>query len=79
MTVTVNTDATTVGQALVDLGLIDGKDGEYGLYVKTVNGETLDWDTDGKYWSFYIDGQYAMTGVDSTDVVAGGVYAFKAE
>lgn len=76
---TIRTDKTTVGEALLDLGLIAGEDGEYGLYVKTVNGTTLDYDKDGKYWAFYIDGEYAMTGVDSTEITAGSVYSFKAE
>ena len=76
---TIRTDRTTVGEALLDLGLIAGEDGEYGLYVKTVNGTTLDYDKDGKYWAFYIDGEYAMTGVDSTEITAGSVYSFKAE
>lgn len=79
ITATIKTDKATVGEALLELGLIAGEDSEYGLYVKTVNGITLDWDTDGKYWAFYVDGEYAMTGVDSTDVTAGAVYAFKAE
>lgn len=77
--VTVKTDAKTVGEALVALDVIAGDDSEYGLYVKTVNGLTLDYDTDGAYWAFYIDGEYALTGVDSTDVTAGATYAFKAE
>ena len=76
---TIRTDKTTVGEALLDLGLIAGEDGEYGLYVKTVNGTTLDYDKDGKYWAFYIDGEYAMTVVDSTEITAGSVYSFKAE
>lgn len=75
----VHTDAETVGAALLDLGVIDGEDGEYGLYVKTVNGLTLDWDTDGKYWAFYIDGEYALSGVDQTEITAGAVYSFKPE
>lgn len=75
----IHTDKTTVGEALLDLGLIAGEDGDYGLYVKTVNGLTVDYDTDGKYWAFYIDGAYAMTGVDMTDITAGATYAFKAE
>jgi len=76
---TVNTDKTTVGEALVDNGLIEGEDGEYGLYVKTVNGITADYDRDQTYWAFYIDGEYASTGVDSTEVVAGSTYSFKVE
>lgn len=76
---TVHTDAETVGEALVALGLIAGEDSEYGLYVKTVDGVTLDYDTDGKYWAFYVDGEYATAGVDSTAVTDGASYAFRAE
>ncbi|MDD5863401.1 MAG: DUF4430 domain-containing protein [Firmicutes bacterium] len=75
----VHTDEKTVGAALLALGLIDGDDSEYGLYVKTVNGVTVDYDKDGKYWAFYIDGEYAATGVDSTDITAGSTYTFKVE
>lgn len=75
----IHTDKKTVGEALVEVGLIAGEDSAYGLYVKTVNGVTLDYDKDGKYWAFYVDGEYASTGVDSTDVKEGSVYAFKAE
>ena len=62
VTFTVNTDEETVGAALLKLGVIAGDDSEYGLYVKTVNGETADYDTDGTYWGFYINGEYAATG-----------------
>ena len=75
----IHTDKATVGEALLELGLIDGEDGDYGLYVKTVNGVTVDYDTDGKYWAFYVDGEYAQTGVDSTEVTPGANYAFKVE
>lgn len=75
----IHTDAATVGEALLALELIDGEMGDYGLYIKTVNGITLDYETDGKYWAFYIDGEYALTGVDSTEAAAGAVYTFKPE
>lgn len=75
----VKTDRTTVGDALLDTGIIAGEDGEFGLYVKEVNGITADFDTDGTYWAFYINGEYAMTGVDTTDIDAGVAYAFKVE
>lgn len=76
---TIHTDKKTVGEALVELNLIAGDESEYGLYVKTVNGVTLDYDKDGKYWAFYVNGEYAQKGVDSTDITAGAEYAFKAE
>ena len=79
VTFTVNTDEETVGAALLKLGVIAGDDSEYGLYVKTVNGETADYDTDGTYWGFYINGEYAMTGVDATTLEAGATYAFRVE
>ena len=75
----ISSDKATVGEALLDEGLIAGEDGQYGLYVKTVNGITLDYDTDGKYWAFYVNSEYGMTGVDATEIVAGATYSFKAE
>ncbi len=76
---TVNTDKTVVGDALLELGLIGGEEGPYGLYVKSVNGETADYDTDGKYWAFYVNGEYALSGVDATDITEGATYSFKVE
>lgn len=75
----VSTNKTIVGEALLELKLIKGEKGAYGLYVKTVNGITLDYDTDGKYWAFYVNGAYATSGVDTTEIVAGDSYSFKAE
>ena len=74
----IHTDADTVGAALVDLNLIAGEDSQYGLYVKTIGEETLDYDTNGMYWAFYENGEYAMTGVDSTAITDGMTYAFVA-
>lgn len=75
----ITTDKDTVGEALTDEGLIEGDDGPYGLYVKTVNGITADYDADGTYWAFYENGEYAMSGVDKTDIVPGAEYSFKVE
>ena len=72
-------DKATVGEALVAEGLIEGHKTEYGLYVDSVNGITLDWEKDGKYRAFYIDSEYAMTGVDATEITEGATYAFKPE
>ena len=78
-TCTIKTDKETVGDALLENEIISGEDGPYGLYVKTVNGITVDFDKDGKYWAFYVGGEYAMSGVDSTEITAGSTYAFKVE
>ena len=76
---TVKTDSTVVGEALQDAGLIAGEESEYGLYVKTVAGQTLDYDADGMYWAFYVNGEYATSGVDTTNIDAGSTYEFRAE
>ena len=76
---TVKTDKATVGEALLDLKLIAGDDDQYGLYIKCVNGITADYDVNRTYWAFYIDGEYAMSGVDTTDIVEGAKYALKVE
>ena len=76
---TVKTDADTVGAALLALGVIAGEDSQYGLYVKTVNGITADYDKDQTWWGFYVDGVSASAGVDSTEIVSGSTYGFKVE
>jgi len=75
----IHTDKTTVGDALLELNLIAGEEGAYGLYVKTVNGITADYDVDQTYWAFYVNGEYATAGVDATDIEAGATYSFKVE
>lgn len=75
----INTNKKTVGEALMELELLEGEDGPYGLYVKAVNGITYDYDKDGKYWAFYINGVYGTTGVETTNIVNGATYEFKAE
>lgn len=75
----IKSDKETVGEALLENGLIAGEDDQYGLYVKTVNGITLDYDKDGKYWAFYEENAYANQGVDQTPIKEGGVYTFKPE
>lgn len=78
-TAVIRTDKTNVGDALTELGLIDGEKNPYGFYVTTVNGITLDFDADGWYWAFWVDGKYAASGVDSTEITDGSVYSFRAE
>ena len=75
----IHTDKSTVGDALAELGLIAGDESEYGLFVKTVNGLTVDYDADGHYWAFYVNGEYAQSGVDSTEIKEGESYSFKVE
>ncbi len=79
ITVTVCTDQDTVGAALAEWSIVAGEDSDFGLYVKTINNITADYNTDGSYWAFYIDGEYAQTGVDSTEINEDAVYTFQVE
>lgn len=76
VTFTIHTDEDTVGDALITLGLIAGEDSQFGLYVKQVNGMSADYDVDQTYWAFYVNGEYGMTGVDSTTIVESDIYSF---
>ena len=75
----ISTDKKTVGEALIELGLVEGEEGTYGLYILKVNGILADYNVDQTYWAFYINGEYAMTGVDSTDIVNGAAYTLSRE
>lgn len=75
---TITTTASTVGEALTDEGLISGTMGDYGLMVDTVNGQKYDYNADGAYWAFYVDGAYATSGVDTTEIDESRVYSFVA-
>ncbi len=74
----IKTTATTVGEALVNEKLISGEQGDYGLMVDTVNGVKYEYNADGAYWAFYVNGEYAMSGVDTTEIDETAVYSFVA-
>lgn len=73
---TVFTDEETVGAALLEVGLIEGDESDFGLYVKVVNGVKADYDADQAYWAFYVNGEFALSGVDTTEIEPGKIYAF---
>lgn len=75
----IHTDKETVGDALLEVELIAGEESEYGLFVKTVNGITADYDVDQTYWAFYVNDEYASSGVDTTAIEDGKTYSFKVE
>ena len=74
ITFTIHTDKTTVGAALQEHDLLEGEDSQYGLFVKKVNGIVADYDVDQYYWAFYINGEYGVSGVDTTNIEEGVTY-----
>lgn len=73
----IKSDKKTVGEALLEQELISGTSSEYGLMVDTVMGIKADYNADKAYWAFSVGGEYAQTGVDSTDLVDGEIYMFE--
>ncbi len=74
LTLTVLTDATVLGDALIENGLVEGEEGPYGLYIKKVNGISAVYETDGAYWSLSVNGETALTGADGIETEDGAVY-----
>ncbi len=56
-----------------------GSDGDYGLYIESINGITADYDTDGAYWSIYVNGEYGMYGADQQPVADQDTFTFAYE
>ena len=79
ITFTLHTDKATLGEALIEHNLISGEQGAYGLYVKFVNGIEADHDKDQSYWAFYQNGEYMMSGVDTTSISGGEHYELSKE
>lgn len=71
---TIKSDAETLGEALLSHNLITGEESEFGLYIKTVNGILADYDVDASYWGFFKNGEYMMSGVDTTKFSDGEHY-----
>lgn len=57
----------------------DGTTSEYGLYITAINGETADYNTDGSYWSIYVNGEYGSYGADAQPVADGDAFKFAYE
>ena len=67
---TIQTDEEYLRGALESIDLIEGSESEYGLFVTTVNGVTVD-DSKQQWWCFTQYGEMLMTGVDTTPIADG--------
>ena len=72
---TYHTDAAYLGEVLEAEGLVKGDMGDYGLYITEVDGEAAVYETDGAYWAFYQDGEYANQSVDQTPINDGDSFS----
>lgn len=73
-----STHKATLGDALLEKGLVDGYEDTYGLTITTVDGVYYDWNKSRTYWSLLINGEYASTGADSIVITEGYTYSLVA-
>ncbi len=69
----ISTSSEFLRGALEEQKLIQGTESEFGLFVTTVNGVTVD-DSQQQWWRFSKGGEVLMTGVDSTPIADGDAF-----
>lgn len=69
ITLTVMTNAATLGDALYELQLIN-----HPSFFDTLNGIKADWNADTAYWAFYAGDRYMSVGVQDAPVEGGEHY-----
>lgn len=69
----IRTDCETLSDALEKEGIISGEEGPYGIYILTVDGETVD-EAKQQWWCLTRDGQQHNQGADSTLIYDGDCY-----
>lgn len=68
-----STNAETLGGALEESGLVVGEEGPYGLYILTVDGETVD-ESAQQWWCITKGGEQHNQGADETVIADGESY-----
>lgn len=68
------TDKTAL-ELLKEIAHVETKDSSYGVYVDAING--IKGGTDGKYWTFYVNGSMATSGADAYQTKDGEVIEWK--
>ena len=69
----ISTNGETLHDALDEISLVDGEDGSYGLYVKTVNGYTVKEENE-EWWCITKAGEAVFEGIDSIEISTGDKY-----
>lgn len=68
-----HTDFEYLGEALIEGEVVVENQGDYGLYILTADGETVN-EADQEWWNIAKDGESLMVGVDSQPIVDGEHY-----
>ena len=74
VTFTINTSKAILSDALTEVGIMQGHDSTYGVYIDTVNGVTHDYSVDQTYWAIYIGDDYSLVGIEHIEIENGATY-----
>ena len=72
-TFTYKTDAEYLADVLVEEGLVEDNQDQYGLMIQEVDGERAVYEEDQSYWSILQNGEYAQLGASSLPIYDGDV------
>lgn len=73
-----STDAEFLGDYLVDRGIIEIGGADEGMF-NYADGEAAIYEVDQTYWGFYVNGEYATTGIFDTPIEDGVHYELRHE
>ncbi len=74
-TFTHSTDCEFLRGAMEELGIIEGTESTYGLWVTAVDGETAD-ESKQQWWGYSVNGEFSSYGVDTQAIYDGDVFTF---
>ena len=74
-TFVLETEAEFLGEAMMEQQLLEGAEGQYGLFISSVDGEVAD-GTDNRWWVYTREGEYVEYGVDQCAIADGDHYEF---
>lgn len=70
----ITTRQVYLANALFDEKILTEEDAlQTGMYT-IVDGEEASWEKDQAYWGFYVNGDYAVEGMNTTEIEDGAVY-----
>lgn len=70
-----HTDEEYLANVLLSEGLVEGDDGDWGLFITVVDGEEAGYDANQSYWAVYQNGEYAQVGVSELPVNDGDSFS----
>ena len=69
----ISTAGKTLSDATNEIGLVNGEQGQYGLYIKTVNGYTVD-ESKQEWWCITKNNEPVFEGIDNIKIADGEKY-----